>query len=98
MPSTVKDSQVSLRLPADLKEKLEVYAELTGRTKSYVAMEALSTYLDGRMPQIDDLKLAVAAADEGDFASDDEVAAVFARHTADKTPRARASTARRRRA
>ena len=28
------------RLPNDLKAKMEAYAYLTGRTKSYVAMEA----------------------------------------------------------
>lgn len=96
MPSALKDSQVSLRLPNDLKEKMETYAQLTGRTKSYVAMEALSTYLDGRMPQIDDLKTAVRAADAGDFASDGEVAAVFAKHTRRKAAPAPAKTTRRR--
>ena len=41
MPTTsLKDSQVSVRLPNDLKAKMEAYAYLTGRTKSYVAMEA----------------------------------------------------------
>lgn len=79
MPDELKDSQLSLRLPNDLKDKMEAYAQLTGRTKSYVAMEALGSYLEWRIPQIKDLKAAVRAADEGDFASDAEVAAVLAR-------------------
>ncbi|MGL6111810.1 MAG: hypothetical protein ACRC2B_17100, partial [Rubrivivax sp.] len=74
----LKDSQVSVRLPNELKDKMETYAQLTGRTKSYVAMEALSDYLDWRIPQIEDLKAAVAAADAGDFATDDEVRQAFA--------------------
>ena len=82
MASTLKDSQVSIRLPNELKDRMQAYADLTGRSKSYVAMEALHDYLDGRMPQIEDLKLAVQAADQGEFADDDEVAAVFARHVA----------------
>src|SRR5664280_2752098 len=43
------------------------------------AMEALREYLDWRTPQIADLRKAIAAADDGDFASDEEVAAVFDR-------------------
>jgi RHH-type rel operon transcriptional repressor/antitoxin RelB len=80
MPSALKDTQVSVRLPNELKDKMEAYAELTGRTKSHVAMEALSSYFEWRMPQIEDLALAVQAADAGEFATDAEVAAVFARH------------------
>lgn len=82
MASTaLKDSQVSLRLPNALKDKIETYAQLTGRSKSHVAMEALNDYLDWRLPQIEDLKQAVAAADAGDFATEAEVAQTFARLT-----------------
>ena len=87
MSTALKDSQVSVRLPNELKDKMETYAQLTGRTKSYVAMEALSDYLDWRIPQIEDLKAAVAAAEAGDFATDEEVRRVF-------TPRAAARSAR----
>ena len=96
MSTTLKDTQVSVRLPNELKDKMEAYAQLTGRTKSYVAMEALSSYFEWRMPQIEDLKAAVQAADQGDFASDDEVAAVFAKHGHGKAqPAAKPPTRRR---
>jgi len=97
MPAVLKDSQVSVRLPNDLKDRMDVYAQLTGRTKSYVAMEALSAYLNERIPQIEDLKEAVQAADRGEFASDDEVALVRAKYSERQPskPPAR-STARRR--
>lgn len=98
MPTPLKDSQVSVRLPNDLKDKMEAYAQLTGRTKSYVAMEALSAYLEWRMPQIEDLKAAVLAADQGEFASDDEVSAVFAKYNPRKAPRALAKPKARRHA
>jgi len=98
MAAEVKDSQVSVRLTSDLKDKIEAYAGLTGRTKSYVAMEALSSYLEWRLPQIEDLKAAVAAADQGDFASDDEVSVALARQVARKTPRTAARPATRLRA
>ena len=75
-----KDSQVSMRLPGELKARIESYAQLTGRSTSHVAMEALAEYLDWRLPQVADLKEAIAAADRGEFASDDEVQAVFQRY------------------
>ena len=80
LTSTTKDSQVSMRLPGELKARIESYAQMTGRSKSHVAMEALADYLDWRMPQVADLKEAMAAADRGEFASDAEVQAVFARY------------------
>ena len=98
MAATLKDSQVSVRLPNDLKDKMEAYADLTGRTKSYVAMEALTVYLDGRLPQMEDLKAAVLEADHGEFASDEEVKAVFAKYTGAKPARAQVKSVARRRA
>jgi len=75
-----KDSQVSLRLPGELKDRIERYAQMTGRSKSFVAMEALAEYLDWRLPQMQDLELAIVAADRGEFASDAEVAVMFKRY------------------
>lgn len=94
MPATLKDSQVSVRLPNELKDRMETYAQLTGRTKSYVAMEALNEYLAWRIPQIEDLKAAVAAADRGEFASDEDVGAVFAKYAAGKKPAAKTVAAK----
>ena len=85
--TALKDSQVSLRLPNALKDKMDLYAQLTGRSKSHVAMEALSDYLDWRIPQIEDLKAAVAAADAGDFASEHEVEQGFKRLAAPRPAR-----------
>lgn len=96
MNPPTKDSQVSMRLPGALKERIESYAAMTGRSKSHVAMEALAEYLDWRLPQVADLQEAIAAADRGEFASEDAVQAVVARYTAPaakgaaKPPRRRA--------
>lgn len=98
MPAALKDTQLSVRLPNDLKEKMESYAALTGRTKSHVAMEALGSYLEWRIPQIEDLKAAVLAADQGDFATEAEVTAVFAARGRGKAPRSTAKAVTQRRA
>jgi RHH-type transcriptional regulator, rel operon repressor / antitoxin RelB len=66
---------------------MDAYARMTGRTKSYVAMEALSEYLAWRLPQIDDLRQAVLAADQGDFATDAQVQATFAKYGVAKSAR-----------
>ena len=79
MPSAVKDSQISLRLPLDMKQRMERYAQLTGRNKSNLVMEAVGDYLAWRVPQIEDLQAAIDAADAGEFAGDAEVNAVLAR-------------------
>ena len=95
-PAGTKDSQVSLRLPGELKERVERYAQLTGRSKSYVAMEALAEYLDWRLPQMQDLELAIAAADRGEFATDAEAAAVFAKYGVDTSAAGAAAAPKRR--
>ena len=73
----VNSTQFNVRLPAELKARLENYAQLVGRPQANVASDALADYLDWRTPQIEALKQAVAAADRGEFASADEVAQFF---------------------
>ncbi|KAB2318742.1 CopG family transcriptional regulator [Betaproteobacteria bacterium SCN1] len=70
-------AQFNVRLPTELKTRLENYAELVGRPQATVASDALADYLDWRTPQIEALKKSIAAADQGDFASADEVAQFF---------------------
>jgi RHH-type transcriptional regulator, rel operon repressor / antitoxin RelB len=82
MPGPLKESQVTLRLPNELKSRVQAYAELAGRSKSHVVMEAVREYLAWRMPQAADLTAAIAAADAGDWANGDEVRAVFERYAA----------------
>ena len=102
---TIKDSQLSLRLPLDMKERMESYAHLTGRNKSHVVMESVGVYLAWRMPQIEDLQAAIREADAGKFATESEVEAVFVRYaeplpvsgTASTTPAKVEAALRRRR-
>ncbi|MGA7950329.1 MAG: hypothetical protein WCA45_09250 [Thiobacillaceae bacterium] len=68
-------AQFNVRLPAELKARLENYAQRVGRPHANVASEALADYLDWRIPQIEALQKAIAAADRGDFASAEEVEA-----------------------
>lgn len=70
-------SMMSLRLPDDMAESLASLAKATGRSKSYLAIDALRDYLAREAWQIAETQRALEEADAGDFASDDEVEAVF---------------------
>lgn len=73
---------INVRLPAELYEQLESLAQATARTKTFVTLEALTSYLAAQSWQVQDIAQGVQEADAGDFASPDEVAAVFTRHGA----------------
>ena len=67
-------------LPEDLKKAVAQLSEMSGQSVASITEDALREYLSWRVPQILDLKEAIAAADREDFATDDEVNAFFARH------------------
>lgn len=73
---------INVRVPAELYQQLEDLARATARTKSFVTLEALTTYLAEQHWQVQDIEAGLAEAGKGDFASDAEVAAVFVRHGA----------------
>jgi len=64
---------MTVRLEPDLKERLDVLAEATHRSKSFLAAEAIREYVELNEWQIQETHAALAEADAGDFASEDEV-------------------------
>ncbi|MHA3737602.1 type II toxin-antitoxin system RelB family antitoxin [Pseudomonas sp. Eth.TT006] len=69
-------SVMSLRLPDEIADTLANLAKATGRSKSYLAVDALREYLAREAWQIEEIQQALKEADAGDFASEDEVMAV----------------------
>ena len=67
---------MTIRLDDDVKDKLEQLAEATHRSRSYLAAEAIASYVEINDWQIREIQAALQEADAGDFASDDDVAAV----------------------
>jgi RHH-type transcriptional regulator, rel operon repressor / antitoxin RelB len=59
---------ISLRLPAEVKDKLTALAIRTNRSKSWLAAQAIATYIEDQSWQIQQIEAAVALAD-GDQAS-----------------------------
>jgi RHH-type rel operon transcriptional repressor/antitoxin RelB len=71
---------LNVRLPVELHSQLEQLVQATGRTKSFLTVEALKSYVSQEQWQIADIQAGLDEADRGDFASADEVQAVFAQH------------------
>ncbi len=74
------DKPLNVRLPADLALQLEALTKATGRTKSFLAIEALREYLDVQAWQVQDIKAGIAEADRGEFATEDEVVRFFEKY------------------
>lgn len=70
------DIMLNFRVPPKIKEQLEKLAEATGRSKTYLAVEALQSYLDEQAWQIADIRQGIKEADALDFATPKEVAAL----------------------
>ena len=68
-------------LDSEKKEALKAIATVTDRDLTYVLNEAIASYLDIYQGLLDEINKGVAEAEAGDFASDDEVQAVFVKLT-----------------
>lgn len=77
---TTAEKVLNVRLPADLHSQLERLVQVTGRTKSFLTVEALKGYVEQENWQLADIKAGLAQADAGEFATDDEVEAVFKKY------------------
>jgi RHH-type transcriptional regulator, rel operon repressor / antitoxin RelB len=69
MPSTT----FTVRVEPDVKKRLEKLAKSTGRTRSFLATEALNEYLDANEWQVAGVKQAIASLDRGEGVSHMEV-------------------------
>ena len=78
----MKTVAIAAQISEELRDQVIRLSELSGESESAIAEEALRQYIHWRALQQEDLKAAIAAADAGDFASEEEVTAFFARHGA----------------
>ncbi len=70
---------ITARIPAKDKERLEVLARATGRTKGFLIAQAVEEYLETQAWQIEETVKAIHEADAGDFATDEELRALRAK-------------------
>jgi predicted transcriptional regulator len=72
-------AMMSMRLPDDLSSQLDMLANATGRSKSFLAGQAIRDYIERESWQIAEITQAIREADNGDFATDDEVNVISAK-------------------
>ena len=68
---------INVRLPESLYNQIEALAKATARTKSFLTIDALTSYVQSESWQIRDIHEGLKEADAGEFASDEQVKAVF---------------------
>ena len=80
MRATTTEKSLNVRLPTELADQLEALTKATGRTKSFLAVEALGAYIEQQIWQIAEVKAGIEEADRGEFATDAEMEAIFAKY------------------
>jgi len=65
---------MTVRLEDDVKERLDRLAGVTERSKSFLAAEAIRTYVENNEWQLAEIGAALKEADAEDFATDKDVA------------------------
>ena len=74
---------MTIRIEPELKQRLDLLAEATQRSKSFLAAEALRDFVELNEWQIGEIKNAIKEADNGDFASELSVKKALAKWGAD---------------
>jgi predicted transcriptional regulator len=72
-------SMISMRLPDELTIQLDMLASATGRTKSFLAGQAIRDFVERESWQIAEITQAITEADLGDFATEQEMNAISAK-------------------
>lgn len=68
---------VSFRIEVDKLALLDHLAAVADRDRSYLLNEAVDRFLEVRRWQAEEIRKAIAEADAGEFATDDEVRAAY---------------------
>ena len=69
----MKSQTVSARLGPETARKLELLVKATARSRSYLVAEAIETYLEDQVWQIEAIKQGIEEANKGKFATDRKV-------------------------
>ncbi|HYI84656.1 MAG TPA: ribbon-helix-helix protein, CopG family [Acetobacteraceae bacterium] len=78
MASTAAD-EITVRLDAEKRAALDALATATDRDRSSLINDALNAYLAANREQLARIQEGLRQAEAGKFATDDEVAAAYAR-------------------
>jgi predicted transcriptional regulator len=65
------NNPLSIRLPEETKEKLTKLSNATGRTKSFLAVEAIEAYCQSQAWQIEAIQKGIESAEKGELVDHD---------------------------
>ena len=68
---------MTIRLEPELRSRLDQLAEVTRRSRSFLAAEAIRDFVELNEWQIQEIRSALQEADQGDFAGDQAVSKTF---------------------
>ncbi len=72
-----ESSVITIRLARGLRDQLDALALSTKRSKSFLAAQAIESFVEQNAWQVFEIEKGVREAEAGDFASPDEVESVF---------------------
>ncbi|TAN47142.1 MAG: ribbon-helix-helix protein, CopG family [Methylococcaceae bacterium] len=72
-------STLTIRIADDIKQQLDVLADATGQSKSFLIVEAIRGRVKQEAWQVAEIRQAIQEADVGDFAAENEVLQVRSR-------------------
>jgi predicted transcriptional regulator len=67
----------TIRISSELQDRLDAIAGAIDRPRSWVVNRALEAFVESEAWQIEEIKRGLAEADAGEFATDDEIEAIF---------------------
>lgn len=75
----MKTVTLTVRIPSEMKDRLEALSKATDRTQGYLASQAIQEYIETQEWQIKAIEQGVEAAERGIFASGDKVKQTFSK-------------------
>jgi len=67
----------TIRVSAELQDRLDAIAEAIDRPRSWVVNRALAAFVESETWQIEEIRRGLKEADAGEFATDGEIEATF---------------------
>jgi len=76
----MKEGVFTVRIDPDKQKQLDAIAHQLDRSRNYVVNQAIKEFLDTHAWQVEHIQAGLVAAEQGDFASEEEMEAIFNRY------------------
>lgn len=76
----MKEGVFTVHMDPDKQKQLDAIAQQLDRSRNYVVNQAIEEFLDVHAWQVEHIRAGLAAAERGEFATDEEMETVFNRY------------------